>query len=1022
VDDLAAQRRAVAVLAGDVTIADVHRWSDLGPMTPIITTGVRLLGERADDTGAPGAPDLTATLTCRGETEPTLWLEVDDRLGSSAAERLLGHVVNVLGALCDAPATASVVDLDMLDAAERHRLLHEWNPPSPTPAAATVVEAFDAAVRRGPDRLALRVAGAATTLTFAELDARANRLAHAIRRHRVGPDDRVAICLARSPEFVVAMLAVLKSGAAYVPVDPSYPDHVVRHMLLDSGASLLVTDAVAAADIVPTLAEHGVATVLVDLDAATIAAEPDAAPTGTGLMPHHLAYVIYTSGSTGTPKGVAVEHRALAAYCAAITDEYDLTDGDRVLQFAGLSFDVSIEEVLPTLLCGATLVLRDDTMVESMRTLLDVVRAEQLSVLNLPSAYWHLLVQHLEETAEAPGCGLAASVRLVVVGGDKPARWAYDVWRRHAPGVRWLNGYGPTEATVTCSVYDGSVGEVAPGRELPIGRPVANARLYVLGHDGSLLPEGVAGELWVGGASVARGYLGRHDLTSRRFRADPFATVDDPAAPPRMYGTGDLARWSADGQLEFLGRLDRQIKLRGFRMEPGEIEAVLASDPSIGQAFVAVHRVGDRETLTAWVVPANGEARVEPDAVLARMRPLLPDHMIPAAVVALERLPITPGGKIDAAALPAPPVRGRGASTTSDGDLDGEDDLADVDQTEALVRRLFADVLGVERVGADESFFDLGGQSLLAVRLIDRIERATGRRISLPTLFGGPTPRELARALRDLDSVSQYDYLLPIQPNGDRPPLIGVHVLGTNAEFYKPLAEHLGPDQPVFGLSISNPGIDTPTDVRMIARLYAAELCRFHPYGPLHLAAVSLGAFVAFELAQQLWANGRKVVTLAMFDAAGPGPAQQVGRAERVRQHLRRTRERGLGYLVGVVTTPIRQAVARFRLAAYGRMRRPMPDSLWELKFVQANEVAADNYDIVPYPGSITVFHAQDEVFDAPEFKRSGLGWGGFAEGGIDVVGVPGGHLSMLAEPNVEVLAAELRKAMGRQAGEPGAD
>lgn len=1008
------QQAAIGGFAG-IGMIDVHRWSDVGRAIPLFTSEVIVeLGEAPSTSrriDRHGESPYVIELSARLGTRVALQLDVDGRsVGRAAAERLLDHVANVLVALCSSSPEVLVRDIEMLSPAERSHLLDGLNPPPAVVVERCVPDLFEEQVLRTPHAAALRVAraGSDTTLTFAQLDRRANQLAHAVRGAGVRPDQRVAICLPRSVAFVESMLAVMKSGAAYVPIDPAYPDHVVQHMLVDSGASLLITTGSIRDEIADILGEHRIQTLLVDRDAHAIELRPDLVPPRDDLEPHHLAYVIYTSGSTGAPKGVGVEHRSLATYAAAIVEHYELTDTDRVLQFASLSFDVSIEEIVPTLLSGAVLVLRDDSMAESIRSFLEAVEHERLSVINLPSAYWHLLVQHLEERGAAasfPSC-----VRLVIVGGEKPARWAYDVWSRSVPGVRWLNGYGPTEATVTCAVYDPTGRrELGAGREIPIGSALGNSRLYVLGLDGSPVPEGVVGELWVGGAGVARGYLGRPELTAERFRPDPFVA---PSSNARMYATGDLARWLPSGDLEFLGRIDRQIKLRGFRMEPGEIEAVLEASAAIGHAFVAVHRSGgDREILTAWVTPARVGAAIDAEALLLEVRGLLPAHMVPSVVVPVAMFPITAGGKIDVSALPspAPPLRldvAQRARTDGQAPVD--------DPTVTLARELFADVLQLDRVGADESFFDLGGHSLLAVRLIDRLERATGRRISLPTLFGAPTPRDVARAIHEIAAGSQYDYLLPIQPEGDRPPLIGVHVLGTNAEFYKPLAEHLGPDQPVFGLSISNPGVSTPTDVRMIARLYAAELYRFHPHGPLHLAAVSLGAFVAFELAQQLVANGRKVVTLALFDAAGPGPSQQVSRRERIGHHLRRVRAEGIRYVLGRIAGRMRHAARCARLAAYEVAGRPIPDSLWELKFIQANQIAADHYEIAPYPGSITVFHAEDEVFDAEAFKQSGLGWNELAAGGIDVVGVPGGHLSMLAEPHVEVLAAELRKAMER--------
>ncbi len=913
-------------------------------------------------------------------------------------EDLSAHLAQILTSLADSAPDTRIDELRMLDPRERSVLLDERNPARPDAPTETLVARFERQARQAPTRIAVEALAGGPTRTYAELDERANRLAGALRDAGATSDRPVAICLARSAGFVEAVLAVLKAGAAYLPLDPTYPEASLGHMLADSGATIVVATRATSAHLPAT----GARVLLVDDLEPLLAEQPAEAPARPLAALDDVAYVIYTSGSTGAPKGVMVSHGSLAAYCDAVIERYGLSADDRKLQFASLSFDVSVEELLPSLGIGATVVLRDDEVAESMAALVEATERAGLTVLNLPSAIWHALVEHLEDH----GARLAATVRLVVVGGEKVSRGAYEAWARTHPEVPWLNGYGPTETTITATSYDPVAGgyELGSGREIPIGTPLANTRAYVLGGGGRwLVPDGAVGELWIGGSSVALGYLGQPELTASRFRADPFTG----RAGDRMYGTGDLVRWLPSGDLEFLGRNDRQLKLRGFRIEPGEVERVLERHPAVRQAFVALRTdpASDQQRLAAWVVLAPQHGGADLDAILAEARRGLPAHAVPSALVATDDLARTAGGKVDVDALPAPfdARQHRPASAPATGD-------------EARLGALFGDVLGVT-AGPDDSFFDLGGHSLLAVRLISRLEQAVGTRVSLATLHAAPTPRALAAVLHDAVDPDQLAYLAPIQPSGDRPPLYGIHVLGFNGSFYRPLASHLGADQPVLGLSIAEPGEDTPTAVAEIAALYVDEIVRYQPQGPLSLAAVSLGGYVAFEVAQQLTARGRQVAVVALLDSPGPGGRTSVTRGERLAIHLRKLRtgrHRYVAMLARRHVETVRQRIDGYRIRLHGILGHETPDELWQHRFVLANIAAADRYQARPYPGRLTVFHAAGEEFDAVEAVRAGLGWDIVAAGGLDVVEVPGEHVSMLEDPHVAALADALRAAMDR--------
>ncbi|MDP9845756.1 non-ribosomal peptide synthetase [Streptosporangium lutulentum] len=582
------------------------------------------------------------------------------------------------------------------------------------PAAPAVPDLFEAALRNTPDAVAVECGDA--TLTYAELDARADELTALLRSRGVVPGDVVGICLNRSPDAVAALLATWRAGAAYLPLDPEHPAERLAFMLDDSSASLVLTSADLAGRL-PSAAPRAHTTDSPSVPPAggtrspLPGRTPDPLPgtpdpvAGEGTAPGgEAAYVIYTSGSTGMPKGVVVEHRNLASRVAWMRQAYGLHPGDRVVQFASLSFDTHAEEIYPALAAGARLRLLPDGGV----TLPD--HLDQVTVLDLPTAYWHALVDEIDRIA------WPRTLRLVILGGEQVQETAVTRWReRFGDRIRLVNTYGPTEATIiaTAAALDGS-----PGRQ-PIGTPIGDTRVLVLDGHGEPVPPGAPGELCVGGAGVARGYLGRPELTGERF---PLLGGE------RIYRTGDRARWRADGRLEFLGREDGQVKVRGYRIELGEVEARLLAHPGVGQAAVAVHQ----ETLVGYVV---GSA--EGEELSRHLAGRLPAYMVPAHWVSLDALPLTPNGKIDRAALPAP-VAGTRAKVAPRGDA------------EELVAEVFGEVLGIEGIGAFDDFFALGGHSLLATRVIARLRAAVEVDVPIRALFARSTVAGLAVTVEEL--------------------------------------------------------------------------------------------------------------------------------------------------------------------------------------------------------------------------------------------------------------------------------
>ncbi|HLL46284.1 MAG TPA: amino acid adenylation domain-containing protein, partial [Longimicrobiaceae bacterium] len=635
---------------------------------------------------------------------------------AATVERMARHFGVLLERVVATP-DARLSALPLLDDAEREAVLAAAaGPEAPLPAGLRAHDLFAEAARLHPDAPA--VLAGPDAVTYAELDARSNRIARRLLALGVGPEVPVGICMDASPDVVAAALGVLKAGGCYVPLDPSHPAGRLRLVLEDADVPVILTRSSVAA----SLPEHRARVVVVDDPAAGLADE-SAAPVDGGALPENAAYMIYTSGSTGRPKGVRVEHRGLAALLVAWGGELRMGAGDVTASLASFAFDVWVLEVLVPLAAGgaARLVPRDGAM--------DVERLAG-EIADATVLYTVPPVMRQVVAALGAGAGAAPPMRAAFVGGDAVPAELLEAMRAVFPAAEVGVAYGPTEATVMCATY--SLAEGVPVGRNMLGRPLPGARLYVVDRAGEPVPAGVAGELWIGGAGVARGYPGRADLTADRWVPDAFAGE----AGARLYRSGDRVRRLADGSLEFLGRVDFQVKIRGFRVEPGEIEAALAAHPAVADAVVVPREEvpGDRR-LVGYVVPAEGAAW-DAAALRAFLRERLPEHMVPAALVALPSLPLTPTGKVDRRALPAPE-----APET------GDDFLAPRNPTEEVLAGIFAEVLGVARVGVDRGFFDLGGHSLLATRVVSRIRATLGVEVPLRAVFEHPTVAALAVAV-----------------------------------------------------------------------------------------------------------------------------------------------------------------------------------------------------------------------------------------------------------------------------------
>jgi amino acid adenylation domain-containing protein len=628
---------------------------------------------------------------------------------------MLGHYRTLLEGVVADPGRR-ISELPMLSAGERRRLL-EWNrTETDYPRDETVVGLFGAQALASPDAVAVDYGG--ETLSYAELNARANRLAHYLRSRGVGPEVMVGVYLERGLEMLVGLLGILKAGGAYVPLDLDYPPSRIRFMLEDAEVPVLLSHS-GLSDRLPAFAGE---LVCVDSDWPLIERESAANP-ASGATADSLAYVIYTSGSTGTPKGVEIAHRAINRLVRN-TDYYQVEPGDRIAQASNVSFDAATFEIWGALLNGARLVGIDKEVLLNSKSLASFLQAQEITAMFLTTALFNQVAR------EAPGA--FEGLRGLMFGGEAVDPGSVRKVLQNNPPERLLHVYGPTESTTFASWY--RVEEVpADAVTVPIGRPLANTRLYVLDKHLNPVPVGVPGELYIGGDGLARGYLKRPELTGERFIADPFD--EDPAT--RLYKTGDQVRYRADGALEYLGRFDHQVKLRGFRVEPGEIESVLVAQPAVSEAVVIVHaEEGGDKRLVAYVAAAGDEAPSESE-LREQVAQRLPSYMVPSAFVVLEKLPLTANGKVDRDALPGPDAMRS----------EGEGYTAPRSEVEAQLAQIWAEVLKLEKVGVHDNFFDLGGHSLMATQAVSRIREQLDVELPLSEMFDYPTVAELAQKI-----------------------------------------------------------------------------------------------------------------------------------------------------------------------------------------------------------------------------------------------------------------------------------
>ncbi len=939
--------------------------------------------------------DLTLTFAEHAAGVAGVLQYATDLFAHETAARMLAHYRALLEQVVrDADVRLSA--LALCGDAERAQVVDEWNRTDAPYPHACIHELFEDQVRRTPDAVAV-VHGDAT-MTYAALDAAANRLAHALRRRGIGPEDRVALCLERGPELMAAFFGILKAGAAYVPLDPTHPAERLGYMLADSGARLLLTQSWLRDRLPADLPE----TLALDTMADALAREPADRPE-SGVLPENLAYVYYTSGSTGRPKGVAMHHYGPANYFAWGRDAYGAADGHGAPVFSSMAVDLTLANFIPLFAGERVELLPEGPGVEALAAA--IRRAPGFAMIKITPTHLALLNEAL-----APG-EAAASTATLVIGADNLLAEPTRFWREHAPGVRLLNEYGPTETVVGCSLYEIPADGRQAGR-VPIGRPIQNLTMYVLDAHMRPLPPGVPGELYIGGVGVARGYLGRPALSAEKFVPDPFA-----AAPgARLYRTGDRARFLGDGNIEFLGRMDFQVKIRGYRIETGEVESVLMAHPGVGDALVMAREDVPGETrLVAYVVPRVDGATA--DALREALRRTLPEYMVPAAFVFLDALPAGSTGKVDRKLLPAPAAEVREAGARA---------LPATDAERALVE-IWEEVLGVSPVGVDDDFFALGGHSMLAVRLMTHVRRRLDAELPLSALFERPTVRRLAQLLDEADGSAAWSPLVAIQPEGGRIPLFFVHPIGGQVLCYADVARELGPDQPFYGLQAPDLALagDEPESIEAMAAAYVEAIRAVWERGPYLLGGWSFGGLVAFEMAQQLTRAGERVALVALLDTVAPDAMAEVAAVEEHTVLASLAHEQALNAgakltLTAAELQPLdREARVTRTLDALRQagVLAAEVDVQWVHRLLgghRARREAMARYTAGVYPGQIALFHPSEHLsgFESRRDWSDPTGWRPYTSEPLLVHGIPGHHSTMAFGPNAAVLAKRLHAAI----------
>jgi len=930
-----------------------------------------------------------------------------DLYKAETIERLAGHLRQVLEQMVSGPG-CRIGELVLLTAEEREQVLVGWNQTKAEYPLGCVHQLFEEQAARTPDAVAV-ICGE-QNLTYGELNEKAERLASYLVEAGVEIETRVGIYLRRSLELLIGVLGVLKAGATYVPVEPGLPKERIEYMMENAGIEWVLVEAATLGD----LALAGVDVVMMDgagTDAdwlEEMSMEERRSETEEVRMrkriltAENLAYIIYTSGSTGQPKGVAVTHHGLANYLQWAVRAYDFRPGTPSLWHSSLSFDLTVTSIYPALLTGGCIEILPQSA--EFRDIPEHLGFGNQYLLKLTPGHLQILNGLLEKDS-----GTAKKAKALVIGGEMLRYGDLDFWLSAAPGARLINEYGPTETVVGCCIYEVTGNEQLRG-SVPIGKAISNTRMYILDELLQPVPVGMKGEIYIGGAGVARGYWDRPELTGERFVPDPFSQTGG----ERLYRAGDVGRYRSDGNIEYLGRTDHQVKLRGYRIELGEIESVLATHSAVRQAVVVAREdEQDDKRLVGYVVLADGHGIPTLDQLKNHLRTRLPEYMVPAALVALDRIPLTPNGKLDTRALPK-------LETTT-----VADDVPLYDEITAQLEKIWRELLKAPRIGLRQTFFELGGHSLLALKLIRRIKEQFGRELALSAVFEAATVEQMSQLLRRGAHPEHRSNLVPILPHGTKRPLFFVHPGGGGIGVYRHLASLLGKDQPFYGLQALDDEENEQEAILSIeqrAAQYIAALKTIDPEGPYILGGWSMGGYIAYEMAQQLKRQNREVAGLLLLDIAARTPSELPCSGDEAEQLLHVAREKGATQL-SLDAVNDRSAEERLQYLLDQTQGAGIFDSGLEitipmirsfLKALRRREQSVLDYTLHSYNGPVTLIRAgQDIAANHPQVDPADT-TAGFAAlcPNLEVVFVPGTHFDLIYPPHVDGLADVIRKSL----------
>ncbi len=921
--------------------------------------------------------------------------------------RLSGHFQVVLEAMAD-DLDCAIAQFPLLTEAEQHQLLVEWNSAAANYPQIPIYQRIEAHAEQYPDAIALKCKE--QQLTYEQLNQRANQLAHYLRSVGVGAEDRVAVCVQPSLEIAVSLLGILKAGGVYVPLDPTFPEERLRAILEDTQANVLLTQA----HLLPNLPAIALAkrgalsaqrccfqqiaqqSICLDQDWEIIDRFPAHNPQ-TEIDLDQTAYIIYTSGTTGKPKGVMATHRNLINYILATQEQFGFNRHDVMPSIARYTFSISLFELLSPLAAGGTLVLLEREQVLDFPRMVQTL--EQLTMIHTVPSLMQRLVAYIKDK----GLELQKfqGVKHVFTGGDMVPPDLLESLKNVFANANVCVLYGCSEVSSLCANYPVPREQIITKSR--VGKPFNNVRIRLYDSHQNLVPIGVPGEIYVGGAGVTKGYLHRDDLTQEKFIA-----IDG----QRFYRTGDLGRLGADGNIEFLGRADFQIKLRGIRIELGDIEGTLRQAPGVREGVVMARQLGSGEPgLVAYVV-LNREQNPTLESIRDFLQAKLPDYMVPAAFVVLEAMPLNPNQKVDRRALPMP---------TSENLVGFKMFVPPRNELERQLTQIWEQVLGIQPIGIQNNFFELGGNSLLAVQMLAEVEKQCGKNLPITTLLSSPTVEDLAKVLSSLEEQTMVGDLVPLRSTGTKPPLFCIYGI----LLYQDLVTQLDSNQPVYGVYLQEEVELIKTgnadqhnsifsSVQTIAARYLQAIRTLQPKGPYYLAGESFGGVVAFEMAQQLQAAGEEVALVALFDSKAPNSLARMPLVQRLKLHGQLLLKQGLPYLLQKAQPLINSLEQKF-------LTRTNKDSQLIEDILQSDteEASQDIRDQVrkqisrlyfpqPYSGKMVLFYALERDAFEGECDRD-LGWKSVAAGGLQIYDVPGDHVGILKDPNVRVLAEKLQ-------------